>query len=42
MKKIFIIAITLLTVLSSCKTSKNTDCDAYGQNVDRDSTVTYF
>ena len=42
MKIILIIAITLLTVLSSCKSSKSTSCDAYGQNVEKDSTVTYF
>jgi hypothetical protein len=42
MKKILIILVTLLTVLSSCKTSKNSNCDAYGQNVDKDTTVTYF
>ena len=42
MKKILIILVTLLTVLSSCKTSKNSNCDAYGQNVNKDTTVTYF
>jgi uncharacterized protein YxeA len=42
MKKILIILVILLTVLSSCKTSKNANCDAYGQNVNKDTTVTYF
>ena len=42
MKTIIVISITLLTILSSCKTSKNTNCDAYSQNVDKDTTVTYF
>ena len=41
MKRFIVIAITLLTVFSSCKTSKNTNCDAYGQNVGKDTTVTY-
>jgi uncharacterized protein YxeA len=42
MKKILIISTVLLTMICSCKTSKNADCDAYGQNIYRDSTVTYF
>lgn len=42
MKKILIILVILLTVLSSCKTSKKANCDAYTQKVAKDSTVTYF
>lgn len=42
MKKILIISIALLTIVCSCKTSKNADCDAYSQNVSKDSTITYF
>ena len=42
MKKILIISIALLTIVCSCKTSKNSNCDAYGQNVNKDTTVTYF
>ena len=42
MKKILIISTVLLTIICSCKTPKNADCDAYGKNVVRDTTITYF
>lgn len=42
MKKIILTISVLMLILCSCKTSKNADCDAYGKNIDRDSTITYF